>query len=176
MPDSLGQTRWMSVSNVMTKDVLCILAEEDVKDAWVILMEADVSGAPVVDSTGVLVGVLSTTDIFRAIMDRVRKARTLRESTSQEQDPATAERDAQREFSLAVRAVTDSKVSMIIPKDQKIVSLSPEDSLERALHLIAEHNVNRLPVLKGDRVVGIITRQDLIWQMAGRPPQQEHKT
>src|SRR4030066_2571217 len=175
MPDSLGQARWMSVNNVMTKDVLCIPAEEDVKDAWMILMEADVSGAPVVDSTGALVGIMSTTDIFRAIMDRVRKARTLRESTSQEEDPSAAEREAQREFSLAVRAVTDSKVSMILPKDQKIVCLSSEDSLERALHLIAEHGVNRLPVLKGNHVVGIITRQDIIWQIEGRPPPQEHQ-
>src|SRR4030067_3513228 len=96
MPDSLGQARWMSVNNVMTKDVLCIPAEEDVKDAWMILMEADVSGAPGVDSTGGLVGIMSTTDIFRTIMDRVRKARTLRESTSQEQDPVAAQPGAPR--------------------------------------------------------------------------------
>lgn len=165
----------MSVNNVMTKEVLCIPISEDVKDAWMILMEADVSGAPVVDENGGLVGVLSTTDIFRAIMDRVRKARTLRESTAQEQDPVAAEREAQREFSLAVRAVTDSKVSLIMPKDQKIVSLSPEDSLERALHLIAEFGVNRLPVVKGNHVVGIITRQDIIWQLAGRPPPQDQR-
>ena len=160
----------MSVNNVMTKEVLCIPADEDVKDAWMILMEADISGAPVVDAAGSLVGVLSTTDIFRAIMDRVRKARTLRETTVQEQDPVAAEREAQREFSLAVRAVTDSKVAMILPKDQRLVTLSPEDSLERALHLIAEHGFNRLPVVKDSRVVGIITRQDVIWQIAGRPP------
>jgi len=170
MPESLGQARWMSVNNVMTKDVLCIPGEEDVKDAWMILMEAEVSGAPVVDAAGALVGVLSTTDIFRAIMERVLRARTLRESTSQDEDPMAAEREAQREFSLAVRAVTDSKVLSILPKDQKVISLSPEDSLERALHLIAEHGVNRLPVVKDNHVVGIITRQDIIWQIAGRPP------
>ena len=170
MPDSLGSARWMSVNNVMTKEVLCIPAEEDVKDAWMILMEADISGAPVVDASGSLVGVLSTTDIFREIMDRVKKARTLRESTVQGQDPVAAEREAQREFSLAVRAVTDSKVATILPKDQKLVTLSPEDSLERALHLIAEHDFNRLPVVKDNHVVGIITRQDIIWQIAGRPP------
>ncbi len=176
MPDSLGQARWMSVNNVMTKEVFCIPVDEDVKDAWVMLMEADVSGAPVVDSNGGLVGVLSTTDIFRAIMDRVRKAKTLHQSTTQDDDPAAAEREAQREFSLAVRAVTDSKVSMVLPKDQKIICLSPDDSLERALHLIAEHGVNRLPVVKENRVVGIITRQDIIWQIAGRPSPQSHQS
>ncbi|MBU1914319.1 MAG: CBS domain-containing protein, partial [Candidatus Thermoplasmatota archaeon] len=42
-------------------------------------------------------------------------------------------------------------------------------SLYRALHLIAEHNINRLPVVHNNQVVGIVTRQDIIWQIAGRP-------
>ncbi len=170
MEGSASKSRWMSVNNVMTKDVISIKATEDVKDAWLVLMEAEISGAPVVDDSGNLVGVLSVTDIFTAIIDKVRKARSLRESTTQMTDSAAVEKEEVRELSLAIRAVAESKVMGILPKDQKILSLAPDDSLDRAVHMIAEHSVNRLPVVHENKVIGIITRQDIIWAIAGRPP------
>ena len=169
MEGSAGRSRWMSVNNVMTKEVISIRSTDDVKDAWLILMEADISGAPVVDDAGNLVGVLSVTDIFNAIIDKVRKARSLREFTSQISDPSALEKEEVRELSLAIRAVAETKVLGILPKDQKVLSLAPDDSLDRAIHLIAEHAVNRLPVVHENKVIGIITRQDIIWAIAGRP-------
>jgi len=154
---------------VMTHDVVSIRSAQKVRDAWLVLMEADISGAPVVDDSGQLVGVLSNTDIFKAILDRVVKARSLREAMAQISDSEAAEKEEIRELILAIRAVTDSPVTSVLPKDQKILSLSPEDSLDRAIRMLAEHNVNRLPVVKGNQVVGIITRQDIIWVVAGRP-------
>jgi len=159
----------MSVKNVMTKEVVSFRATEDVKDAWLVLMEAGLSGAPVVDDSGGLTGILSITDIFRAILERVYKARALRESTTQMMDPEAIEKEEIRELSLAIRAVAESKISTILPKDQKVLSLSPDDSLDRAIHMIAEHSINRLPVVHEDHVVGLITRQDIIWAIAGRP-------
>jgi len=163
------QTRWMSVCNVMTKDVISVKVTVSVKDAWIVLMEAGISGAPVVDDSGVLVGVLSVTDIFRAVIDKVQKARSLREATSQSSDPAAVEKEEIRELSLALRAVAEGSVANVLPKDQTPLTLSPGDSFDRAIHLMAEHHVNRLPVVKDDQVVGIVTRQDVIWQIAGRP-------
>ncbi len=159
----------MSVNNAMSRDVISIKSTDKVRDAWLVMMEADISGAPVVDDGGNLVGVLSNTDIFRAILDRVTKARSLREATVQLADPEATEKEEVRELILAIRAVTDSPVATVLPKDQKVISLSPEDSLDRAIRELAEHNVNRLPVVKDNQVVGIITRQDIIWIVAGRP-------
>lgn len=164
--------RWMSVNNAMTKDVVCVKVSGSVKDAWLALMEADISGAPVLDDSGMLVGILSMTDIFREIMERFDKARSLRQATSSG-DSSLMDKEEVRELSLVIRAITESTVGSILPKDQKVITLAPEDSLERALHLIAEHNINRLPVVHGDRVVGIVTRQDIIWLVAGRPGQSQ---
>ena len=93
----------------------------------------------------------------------------MRESTTQEADPEAVDREELRELSLAIRAVVESKVVAVLPKDQKVLSLAPGDSLDRAIHMIAEHNINRLPVVDNNKVVGIITRQDIIWTIAGRP-------
>jgi CBS domain-containing protein len=164
----------MSVNNAMTRDVVSIKSSSKVRNAWLILMEAEITGAPLVDDSGRLVGILSTTDIFRAILDRVNKARSLREATGTNLSPEESEKEELREMSLAIRAVTDSPVLNIIPKDQKILSLTPGDSLDRAIRLIAEHDVNRLPVVHDGQVVGIITRQDIIWIIAGRPGKESH--
>lgn len=161
--------RWMSIKNVMTRSVICVRASDSVKNAWLVIMEAGITGAPVVDDAGTLVGVLSISDIFKAILERVQKARTLRELTTQLTDPSAVEKEEVRELSLAIRAVAESTVSSILPKDQKVLSLGPEDSLERAIRIMAEANVNRLPVVKGTQVVGIVTRQDVICAIAGKP-------
>lgn len=121
------------------------------------------------DDTGTLVGILSVTDIFRSIMDKIQKARSLREATLSSLDAEAAEKEELREMSLAIRAVLESSVQTIIPKDRKLLTLSPEDSFERAIRMMAEYGVNRLPVVKGGQVVGILTRQDIIWHIGGRP-------
>jgi len=131
------------------------------------MMAKGISGLPVVDDNGTLVGILSVTDISRAIADRVSKARSLREATSQPLDTETAEREELRELTLAIRAVADSPVSSLVPKGQEVLSLKPEDSLERAVKMLAERSVNRLPVVRDGRVVGIISRQDVIEIIAG---------
>ena len=158
----------MSIQNVMVREVVTVRQDETVREAWMTIMEKGISGAPVVDEAGNLVGILSLKDMYGAILDRVRKARTLREATTQSMDDETKKREETRELSLAMRAVTDSPVSSVLPKEQKVWHLGPLDSLERAIKLMAEHNVNRLPILKDGRVVGIISRQDVILVIAGR--------
>ena len=73
-----------------------------------------------------------------------------------------------RAMAFSLRAVMDCPVSGLIPTDQNVFQLGPLDSLERAIRMMAENNVNRLPIVKEGKVVGIITRQDVIWVLAGR--------
>jgi CBS domain-containing protein len=158
----------MSVKNAMSTEVISIRPNDRVIDAWLLMMETAVSSMPVVSESGSIVGILSITDINRHIAERVAKARSLRELTARQPDPELEDKEEIRELVLAIRAVAESAVSSILPKDQKIHGLSPEDSLERAIHMMAENNVNMLPVLKDGGVVGIVTRQDVIWVVAGK--------
>lgn len=168
MQGSSDRYRFMSVQNVMTREVICVRATDRIVDAWVSLMERDISGAPVVDEGEILVGILSVTDIYKAVLDRVRKARSLRAATSDPADKEAEERESLRELTLSLRAVAEAKVSSLLPMRQELLTLGPNDSLDRALKLIAEHNVNRLPVVREGRVIGIITRADIIAVFAGR--------
>lgn len=43
-----------------------------------------------------------------------------------------------------------------------VFTVSPEDSIEDASHLMSRHKINRLPVVEDDKLTGIITRGDII--------------
>lgn len=163
-----SRIRGMSIQNVMVREIITVRASETVRTAWISLMEKGISGAPVIDEEGTLVGILSLTDVYRSVIERVYKARALREATAQNTDEETRRKEEIREMSFALRAVMDCPVSSLIPADQNVFQLGPLDSLERAIKMMAENNVNRLPIVKEGKVVGIITRQDVIWVLAGR--------
>lgn len=164
----ISRIRGMSIQNVMTREVIMLSAKDKIRVAWMKLMEHDVSGAPVVDDDGLVVGILSMSDINGSILERFLKAKALREATMPDADEATKEREETKELSLAMRAVTDSPVSSLLPMNQKVSSLGPLDSLERAIKMMADGNINRLPVVKEGRAVGIISRQDVILILAGK--------
>lgn len=168
MDGKTGRERWTSVETGMTRNVSMVRSTEKVKDAWLALMRKGISGAPVVDDSGALVGVLSMTDINRAIIERVEKAKALRAATMQFPDKAAEEKEEMRELAVVMRAITECPVCSILPKDQRVYSLGPFDSLERAIKLMAEKSVNLLPVVKDGHVVGVITRQDIILIVSGR--------
>jgi CBS domain-containing protein len=49
-----------------------------------------------------------------------------------------------------------------------LVTVSPDDDLDRALELMAENQVRRLPVVEGDKLVGIVAQRDIALQGADR--------
>lgn len=159
----------MSVNTLMTKEVISVKASDGVNDAWIMLMGSGITEAPVIDDSGSLVGVLTTKGISKSIIERYLKARALNQATTHQTDPTTMEKEEIRELALAIRGVVESVVTALLPKDQKVLSIGAEDSIERAIHTMAEHSVNMLPVMKDSHVVGVITRQDIIWLIAGRP-------
>ena len=169
MDGRTGRERWTSVDTAMSRNVTVVRSTEKVKDAWLSLMRKRISGAPVVDDSGALVGVLSMTDINRAIIERMEKAKALRAATMQFPDTAAEEKEEMRELAMVMRAITDCSVCSILPKDQKVYSLGPFDSLERAIKLMAEKSVNLLPVVKDGHVVGVVTRQDIVLIVSGKP-------
>ncbi len=159
----------MSVQNVMVREVITVNAKDKVKSAWMTLMEKKISGAPVVDDEGALVGIISMKDIYHSIVERFKKARALRESmTAQPIGTEDIEKEEIRELTIAMRAVMDGSISSLLPMNQAVMHLGPLDSLDRAIKLMAEHNINRLPIVKEGRVVGIVSRQDVIMVLSGR--------
>lgn len=49
-----------------------------------------------------------------------------------------------------------------------VISVSPDTSIEEVAHLLANRKIRRVPVLQGDTLVGIVSRSDLVKQLAMR--------
>jgi CBS domain-containing protein len=150
------------VSDVMTRTVVTLSPKMTLEQAAERLVEKGISGAPVVDEQGRLVGVLSESDLLRrlkTVADETVGRRYLTEPVHSlalltflsDRHPGTVDEVYRK---LRALPVADAMT-------RKVETVKPTDSLETVAALMIQHDVNRIPVVDGGRIVGIVTRTDL---------------
>lgn len=146
----------MRAAQVMSPDVLSIPADATVFDAAEALVGAGVSAMPVVDGTGRMLGIVSEADLMR----RAEIGTEPHKSWLQRMfsDDVTA---AKEYVGLHARRVTDVMTSTVVTVDE-------DDTLGHVADLMARHKVKRVPVLSGTRVVGIVSRANLLRALLSR--------
>jgi CBS-domain-containing membrane protein len=138
----------MNVAEIMAKNVITVRPETSLKEVAQILAERDISGVPVVDTAGTLVGVVSEGDIL--FKERGPSGR--RGMRAWLLDPYGMEGQLKFEAHTAGAAMTSPAITI---HSYRPVAAAAAEMLER--------HVNRLPVLDGEeRLVGIVTRADLV--------------
>lgn len=136
----------MKISELMQRDVVTVALETSLKDVASLLVEHRISGLPVCLPDGRVAGVVSEADILM-----------------KEQGPPVepsgflgrildADGDTQR---YEARTAEDAMTSPPI-------TVSPAQDVTEAARLMTAKHVNRLPVVDGSRLVGIVTRADLV--------------
>lgn len=141
------------VRTVMTTDVLTFSPEDRVQDAYGSLLERSIDGAPVVDGDEV-VGMLTTEDLL------VQETK-LHYPTVVSLFGAYLELpSSHRKFEEELRKAVGASVGDVMTRPA--TTCSPDDTLERAATLMHEHEVSRLPVTEGGRLVGIVSRGDIL--------------
>lgn len=149
----------MLVREVMTTDVLTFRPEESVQDAYRALVEADVDGGPVIDGEGHVVGMLSTGDLL--VQETRLHYPTVVSLFGAYLELPSSHRKFEEDLRRAVGADVDDVMT------RHVETCSPDDTLERAATLMHEHDVSRLPVTEGGRLVGIIARGDILRAVMG---------
>ena len=147
-----------TVADVMSHNPILVSPQTPLKEAIQILAEKRISGLPVIDDAGKLVGIISETDLMWQETGVTPPAYIMiLDSVIYLQNPGTYERDLHKALGQTVGEV------MI----KNPVAISPDKSLREAAQLIQNHKVQRLPVLdNGGNVIGILTRGDIIRAMA----------
>lgn len=147
-------TRRTPVSDVMTRDVLAFSPDDNVTEAMEALVERDISGAPVVDESGAVVGVISTGDLI------VQESK-LHFPTIISIFGATIELpSAKRQFEEDLRRTLGSTVREVMHVDP--VTIGADEEIEAAATLMHDHDVARLPVVDDGGLVGILARVDIL--------------
>jgi len=147
----------VAVRDVMSRNPVTIGPDATLLDALVLMRGQKVSGLPVVDETRGLVGVLSQRDVARILKD----AAGIPE--------ATGFFDLLM-FGLAERGGVSAESLRKILEDASVrdamssppITIPADASLELAADIMRDNEINRIPVLRGERLVGIVTRHDLV--------------
>jgi CBS domain-containing protein len=137
----------MMVKELMTPEVRRVGPHTPLKEVAAILAEHGISGLSVCDPEGRVVGVVSEADIL--YKQQARRDRT---------GPLVWLSDGGAGEAALKRAAYTAGETMSEPA----VTIGPERSVAEAARLMIERKVNRLPVVKGSELVGIVTRADLV--------------
>jgi CBS domain-containing protein len=140
----------MRVRDLMTRNVRTIAPEASIRDVAKILVEHRISGLPVCDPDGRVLGIVSEGDILY-----------------KEHDPREGHAggplgwivDGAPNFAgyVKAKALTAAK-AMTTPT----LTIAPEATVAEAARTMCEYRVNRLPVIEDGKLVGIVTRADLV--------------
>jgi len=143
----------MKAKDVMTGNVISIDPEQTVLQAARLMLQHHISGLPVVDAGGRLVGILSEGDFLRR-----------RETQTEHR------RSRWLEFLMGPGKIASeythshgNKVGEVMTTDLRTVD--EETTLEEIVELMERHRIKRVPVMRGNKMVGIVTRSNLMHAM-----------
>lgn len=145
----------MRAHQVMTRNVTTVRADTPIREAAGLMLRQRVSGLPVVDENNRLVGIVSEGDFVRR--SEIGTQRPYIGWLDFLWGPGNAAVDFARE--------NGRKVGDIMTKGE-LFTASEDLPLDQLVQLMERHNVKRLPVMRGDALVGIVTRTDLLRAVA----------
>jgi CBS domain-containing protein len=143
------------VIEVMTEQVLTLRPEQTIEEAVAVLAEHDISGAPVIDADGNLVGLLDDTDLI------LSEARLHAPTTIEILGAYLTLPGERHRFEEELRAALGQTVGEVMDDDPATVGV--DASVEDVATIILDREVSRVPVVDADgRLAGIVTRGDLV--------------
>ena len=147
----------VSVRDVMSRHPVTVGPDATLMDALVLMRGQKVSGLPVVDESGRLVGVLSQRDVARTL----KTAGGIPEVTGLfDLLMFGLSNDSGVSVQVLHRILEETNVRDAMSSPP--ISLGSDAPLELAAEIMRENEINRIPVMRGDRLIGIVTRHDLV--------------
>jgi len=150
----------MRVGSVMTKNVVTASPNDTLESVIEKFSKYHISGMPVVDSRKKVVGVVTESDVIKAI-DAFNPKVNFDNDTSFALILAFLKH--KKEIGIIKSEILGSekaKVKSFMTKE--VVSIGPEADMIEAARLMARRNVKRLVVLKNGRLAGIVARADIV--------------
>jgi len=144
----------MRAHQIMTRPVFSVLPEATILEAANLMLRRHISGLPVVDAAGKLVGIVSEGDFIRRseIGTQRRRGRLLKLILG----PGQAATDFVHEHGC--------RIAEIMTPDP--VTITEDTPLETIVALMEKNKLKRLPVMRGEKLVGIVSRANLLQAVA----------
>ena len=148
------------VKDFMNKEVVYFSPEDSIFDAAKIFAELNISGAPVVENEKV-VGIISVSDIIKFIDIKLGTLPRIDTPGVSSLLLTIAKLEKHNlDFKKEIKKITKTKIKHVMTKN--VITVSPSASLVEVAEIMEKKDVNRLPVIARGKLVGIVTRADLI--------------
>jgi CBS domain-containing protein len=147
----------MQARDVMTSPVVTVHPDARVEEIARLLLERRISGVPVVDADGRLVGIVTEGDLMR------------RPELGTERHRGWWLRlfGDERERAEAYARAHGSRAEEVMTRN--VITVAEEAPLSEIARILEEHHIKRVPVVRDGKVVGIVSRANLLHGLAARP-------
>jgi CBS-domain-containing membrane protein len=140
-------------TDIMTSDVITVTTETSVQELARILSQHNISGVPVVDNTGNLIGIVTENDLI----DQTKKLHiptivTILDSIFYLENPDKMEKEMKKIAGTTVLDIYSSE----------LITVNGETTLEEIATIMAEKNIHTLPVVQESKLIGVIGKKDII--------------
>ena len=149
----------LTAADVMTRDVITVKKETTIRELAELFARHRISSAPVVDDTGAMIGIVTETDL-------VEQDKSLHIPTVVSLFDWVIYLESDKKFEKELKKMTGQTVGDIYT--EKVIHVAPNTPVSDVAGLISSRRINSVPVLEGNRVVGIVARIDLIRTMIRR--------
>jgi CBS domain-containing protein len=153
----------LTAADVMTRDVAAVHPETSLLDAVKLMAKRHISGMPVLDGTGTVVGMLSEGDL-------VRWHEGYSERQTRWLDMLAEGTELAPEFLAGVREQNRKVATVMSPGAITVNETTPARDIARLMYA---DSINRVPVLRDGKLVGIVARSDLVRALAEKLEEHE---
>jgi CBS domain-containing protein len=143
----------LKAKDIMTRDVVTTGLSVTIEDFARILVDKRISGAPVVDENGDLIGIVTENDL-------VRKNKRFHIPTIIRLFDAFIMLQSQSMIEEEIKAMAGVTISDIYKKD--VVTVSEDTPLDEIATIMAEQKIHLIPVVEGKKIRGIVGKIDII--------------
>lgn len=147
----------MKAKEIMSTNVFTITKETTIEEVAHLFADNNISGVPVVDGANRVIGMVTQKDLlYKDVEPRF---------------PAVVEILGGLIFLKGVKHYNEELKKLVATKAEdvmtkNVVTIGEDAEVEKVAELMAERDVNRIPVIKDDKLVGIISRADIIKYIA----------
>ncbi|MDZ7698987.1 MAG: CBS domain-containing protein [Deltaproteobacteria bacterium] len=143
----------LNASDIMTTDIITVTTETPLKELAKLLYDHHINGVPVVDEEGSLLGIICESDL-------IRKDKKLHIPTVMALFDAVFYLERPGRLKEEMERFSATTVGDLYTKDP--VTVDERTPIEEIATLMTEKKIYTLPVMDGDRLVGIIGKADLL--------------
>jgi CBS-domain-containing membrane protein len=149
----------LTAGDVMTRDVKTVKKETTIRELAELFNRHRISSAPVVDDNGEMIGIVTETDL-------IEQDKNLHIPTVISLFDWVIYLESDKKFEKELKKMTGQTVGEIYTEE--FVKVTPATPVSDVADILSSRKMNAIPVLDGNRIVGIVARIDLIRTMIKR--------